>query len=520
MKLYQVKYNIKTLSPILLTQLAGDTNMVSTLDYIPGSAILGIFAKKYIQMKDHGLDAHVDTFFHDCFLNSGIVFTNAYITKNDGGNITAFHPTPLSIQSLKVNDDVIIDLIKNNSNEQTQHIGNYCEIKGNGIYKINVSKSINFHHARDDRLKGFSDEGTIFNYESINPWQEFSGRVIGNKENLNYILSLFERCLNINIGRSKNIQYGKAELRWISEKPESFISEIDTFESEKLNDRFILTLLSAAILYNENGFSSASLSNFKINLVECLGIPLDDLKIINVFKKNETVENFVSKWLLKRPSEVSIKAGSCFDIKIDNFNGNIKNSLIELQKTGIGERLGEGFGRFALNLQESAVYTLHETNEIHYEKPEGEIPEITKDIIKDIALKSYQTSADVQALNDCKGFCKDENRIPSNSLLGKLQLMLKDSSSEVDFVEKINNLPLTTRQNLRQCRNKSVNLFDFIKSGDDPIFKILNQCAVLECCTLIEFEPKSDADLCYNIYNHYWKTFLASMRKEKKRGGD
>jgi len=514
--LYQVRYNIKTLSPILLTKVAGDTNMVSTLDYIPGSAILGIFAKKYIQMENCGSDAHKDTFFHDCFLNSGIIFTNAYITENDGKNITAFYPTPLSIQSPKEDDDKVLDLIKSDSDKQTQHIANYCKIKGNIISKINVSKSINFHHARDDRLKGYSDGGTIFNYESIDPWQEFYGRIIGNKDDLNYILSLFEKYLNINIGRSKNIQYGKAELRWISETPESFISEIDSFKSENLNHNFILTLLSAAIIYNENGFSSDSLSNFKKNLVESLGIPSNDVKINNVFKKNDTVENFVSKWLLKRPSEVSIKAGSCFDIEITNFNDNVKKALIELQKSGIGERLGEGFGRFALNLHESAVYKFPEEIDVGCGKPEGDIPEITKGIIKDISLKSYQASADIQALDDYKDFCKNVEYMPSNSLLGKLQLMLKDSSSEIDFVEKMNNLPLATRQNLRQCRNKSVNLFDFIKSGDDKILQILNQCAAFECYALIEFEPKFDTDLCYNIYNHYWMTFLASMRKENK----
>lgn len=511
-----MKYNIKTLSPILLTKVAGDTNMVSTLDYIPGSAILGIFANKYIQMKNCGLDAHKNTFFHDCFLNSGIVFTNAYITENDGENITDFYPTPLSIQSPKEDDEKVLDLIKNDFDKQTQHIANYCKIKGNNISKINVSKSINFHHARDDRLKGYSDGGTIFNYESIDPWQEFHGRIIGNKDDLNDILGLFGKCLNINIGRSKNIQYGKAELRWISETPESFISEIDSFKSENLDHNFILTLLSAAIIYNENGFPSSSLSNFKKNLEESLEIPSDDVKIHNVFQKNDTVENFVSKWLLKRPSEVSIKAGSCFAIEITNFDDNVKKSLIELQKTGIGERLGEGFGRFALNLQEFAVYILPNKPDVNCEKPEGEIPEIIKDIIKDIALKSYQASANIQALMDYKDFCKNGKYIPSNSLLGKLQLMLKDSSSEIDFVEKINNLPLATRQNLRQCRNGSVNLFDFIKSGDDNISPILNQCAALDCCTLIEFEPEFDTDLYYYIYNNYWKTFLASMRKENK----
>lgn len=496
--------------------------MVSTLDYIPGSSILGVFAAKYIQIEKLGGNAHLDAFFRDCFLNSDIIFTNAYINRNDMGDVVAHYPTPISIQSLKINEGEIFDLLNTDSGEQTEHLGNYCMIAENEISKISVNKSINFHHARDDRLSGHSDEGTIFNYESIDPWQDFSGRIIGEKKDIESFLSLFERSMKINIGKSRNIQYGHAELNLISETPEIFTSEIDSFEAEKLINSFSLTLLSASILYNKNGFPSTSLLDLKTYLAESLGISSGDIEIIDAFKKSETVENFVSKWLLKRPSEVSIKAGSCFDIKIDKFDENIKNSLIELQERGLGERLGEGFGRFAINLQESKKYDIQGEIVQKIEKPSGAIPEITKNIIKNITIESYQTSASVQALNDCKKFCENKDRIPTNSLLGKLGLMLKDSNSEADFVEMINNMPDLTKKNLRRCINQSINLnlFDFIKNGDNIILEIFRQSRSLECCALIDFNPETDHDLSYRIYNRYWKTFLASMRKEKKIGGD
>ena len=494
--------------------------MVSTLDYIPGSSILGIFAAKYIRAKKLGGNAHLDAFFHNAFLNSGIIFTNAYINENDGGAIVAHYPTPISIQSLKIDGTKIFDQLNGESGEQVENIGNYCMIDGNEISKINVNKSINFHHARDDRLSGHSDEGTIFNYESIDPGQNFSGKIIGGKKDVEYLLSLFERFMKINIGRSRKIQYGHAELRIISEAPEIFTSEIDSLKAENLNNSFTLTLLSASILYNENGFPSTSLLDLKTYLAESLGVSSKDIYIENTFKKNETVENFVSKWLLKRPSEVSIKAGSCFKVKIDKFDENIKNSLVELQKRGLGERLGEGFGRFAINLQESKKYDIQGEVVQKIEKPSGEIPEITKNIIKNIVIESYQTSASVQALNDCREFCKYKDRIPTNSLLGKLELMLNDSNSGADFVEKINNMPDLSNSNLKRCRNKSENLFDFIKSGDDYILNIFRQNVYLEYYTLIDFDPETDYDLSFRTYTRYWKTFLASMRKDKKIGGD
>ncbi|WP_269849658.1 hypothetical protein [Methanosarcina horonobensis] len=49
--MYQLTYEIETLSPVLLTQISGDTNMVSTLDYIPGTVVQGIFANNYIKKR-------------------------------------------------------------------------------------------------------------------------------------------------------------------------------------------------------------------------------------------------------------------------------------------------------------------------------------------------------------------------------------------------------------------------------------------------------------------------------------
>lgn len=46
-----ITYRITTLSPIILTSRTGDPNMVSTLDYIPGTHIRGIFAHEYLNLK-------------------------------------------------------------------------------------------------------------------------------------------------------------------------------------------------------------------------------------------------------------------------------------------------------------------------------------------------------------------------------------------------------------------------------------------------------------------------------------
>ena len=518
--MYQIHYKIRTLSPILLTWVTGDTNMVSTLDYIPGSVLLGIFAKKYIDKKDLGGNAHEDQYFYRCFLNSSICFTNACLSKSNENDRSTFYPTPLSIQSSKEDEKEIYDLMIT-SKKQTENLGNYCEIINDKIHLASASRSINFHHSRKDRVKGHSDDGTIFNYESLDPLQEFSGWIIGEKADLKIILDLIRSKMKINIGRSKQIQYGEAELELLYDIPDNPISEVNTFNPDRLNNPFILTFWSPALIYNENGFPSTSITELKKYLSSCLEVKYGDIHILQAFKKSEVVENFVSKWLLKKPSETCFKAGSCFKIRIEGLNGNIKEKLTELQKTGIGERTGEGFGRFLVNMQQKDRYIRDYGTKLNTNKPEGSVPDITQKVIKDVAIRSYLTIAEVQALKDGSGFNKNKDQIPTNSLLSRLVFMIKESDNAADFISKVSELPETATNNIKRCRNDQINLYEFIHSSDTHVPGILNQDQDLQnCCSLIRFETSGNEELKSKIFSHYWLTFLAIMRKEKKKEGE
>ncbi|WP_338041657.1 RAMP superfamily CRISPR-associated protein [Methanosarcina barkeri] len=540
---HQLRYRIKTLSPIILPHISGDTNMVSTMDYIPGSVILGIFANKYVKENKLGSDAHKDSNFHSWFLNSNLCFTNAYLSKMDGAAVAEYYPVPFSINYLKTDENQIFDLIfkeigkendneieKENDNEidkQTKYPGSYCYIENNNIRFASVNRSINFHNARKNRLKGRSDDGAIFNYESIDQNQEFTGRIIGTEKELKLFLEKFESEMKVRIGRSKSIQYGQAVLTLLSNEPEIFVSEIPSFQLEKVNSTFSLTLLSSTIIYDRNGFPSTSLIDLKSYLADNLKVNLKNIKIVKAFTKSEIVETFVSKWLLKKPSETAIKAGSCLLINVEGFDDNTKNSLLELLEIGIGERTGEGFGRFAINLQEPKEYSQPKTrkhNLVKPEKPDVEIPDTIRDLMKNVILNSYDTLIESRALSRCKGFCENKNSIPSNSLLGKLESMIKDSSNSEELVKKMDKLPGLTREKLEKCRDKNINLFNFINSRESGILEDLNPEADLKGAgTLIDLNLENDSELRFKMYSHYWLTFLASMRKEIKmrnEGGD
>ncbi|MGB9929008.1 MAG: hypothetical protein ACPK85_11485 [Methanosarcina sp.] len=527
---HQLRYRIKTLSPIILPQISGDTNMVSTMDYIPGSVILGVFAEKYVIENKLGSDAHKDSNFHSWFLNSSLSFTNAYLTDMDGTAAVECYPVPLSINSLKTDENQVFDLMREKINGQTKSPSSYCYIENNDIRFASVKRSINFHNARKNRLKGRSDDGSIFNYESIDQNQEFTGRIIGTKKELELFLEKFESEMKVRIGRSKNIQYGQVILSLLSNGPEIFVSEIPSFKPEEVNSNFSLTFLSSTIIYDRNGFPSTSLMDLKSYLADNLKVDLKNINISKAFMKSEIVETFVSKWLLKKPSETAIKAGSCFCINIEGFDDNARNSLLELLETGIGERTGEGFGRFAIDLQKIGKYEqpkIEKQNSAKPEKPDGEIPDTIRDVMKNTILNSYNTLIEIRALSRCRDFCENKNRIPSNSLLGKLELMIKDSSNSEDLVAKLEILPDLTKKKLERCRDENINLFNFIKSKESGILENLNSEVDLKGAgTLIELnlenESENNSELRFKMYSHYWLTFLASMRKETKliNGGD
>jgi CRISPR-associated protein Csx10 len=466
--------------------------MVSTLDYIPGSVIRGILAQKYIEKKDLKFEAHKNDFFYKSFLSPRLSFTNAYLSKNDNKNIINYYPTPFSIQSEKRDENTIYDLIKKEEKrEQPKYVGKYCAIKGNSIDLLHASKSINFHNTRNNRIKGCSDDGSIYNYESLDPQQEFSGRIIGEKEILEALFQSFGKDINIHIGRSKNIQYGKAELKFISDIPEDFSSEVNAFKSDDIEKTFTMTLLSSAIIYNQLGFSTASLTDFQAYLAEYLAITPESIEIEKVFKKAETSENYISIWQMKRPSETAIKAGSCFEIEIKGINDKIKELLIELQKTGIGERTNEGFGRFTLNLQMHGILENKKTNQEEekqtFEKPAEQIPEIAKKVIKDATIKSFINYAENQALEECSAFYErflfNWEKIPGDhnerllSFLKRYYNIEWVKSAKIQKIDNGNKIKIYTEKNSLsfEINNEKTKIFLIISDNETYEFIVKNE---------------------------------------------
>jgi CRISPR-associated protein Csx10 len=533
-----VKFRITSLSPLLFASNTGDPNMVATLDYIPGTHIRGMFANEYIKRKGLGVKAHEDSTFYNWFLKGDLKFTNAYIVQKNNNEIHGLFPIPLSIQCEKGKEEAYDLLLQDDESDmQTVPISGYGRIdKSNSdkkkvLYKKEVKKSLNFHHARD-REKGVSKEGYIFNYESIDENQTFEGYIIGNDEVITQFID-FIKELNKDVfylGRSKNNQYGKVKFEIISTQPEEFLSEIKI--EQGYLDNVIITLLSDTIIYNENGYSTTNLIDLENELKKHLG---QEVKIKKAFIRQTDQEGFVSVWKLKTPSEVCFKAGSCF--LLENLEDADIEKLKELQKTGIGMRTHEGFGRFVVGWQDESEFDVVKVeDEIEITKP-NQIPDEVKELIKNIIKEKLKSELQIEAIEDAGDFTKDCKELPSRSLLAKLESAVKEGKfkdlfkdDEDDKNDENGKLKKSARDKLENCRKEDTTLYEFLKNFslnvEDKMKKMKNKLELKNLYDEIAYKP--EREFKSELEKIYLLTFLSTMRKKikqlekegKRKGGE
>ena len=502
----QIKYRITSFSPLLFSSNSGDPNMVETLDYIPGTYIRGMLAQEFIK-RNRLLDAHKDETFYNLFLRGDVVFTNAYICDNLGQNT---YPVPLSFQKEKYpenssksdNGTPIYDMlfIEDGIDKKTKSIEGYYFLENNNLHTVRVKRRLNFHHARD-RETGTSKEGFIFNYDSIEEGQVFEGYIIGKEERLRQIIDTIEDDIYY-VGRSRSNQYGRIEFEIIEREPVDFVHEkVPDFKNY---GEIVLTLISDTIIYNGNGYSTTDTMDFEKELRRLVGT---DVHIKKAFIKQVEEEGFISVWKLKTPSEVCFKAGSCFLLeKVDI------ERLKEIQKTGIGIRTNEGFGRFVIGLQSAKkIFAPGESNEeIVPKKPEVELPNNIKGVAEKIISEYIKKQIQLKAINSAEEFTTDPKRIPSKSLLAKLEGAVREGS----LGTLLEGLKKTAKNKLEHCRNSKKDLFEFLKNFSINIENEIKNISE-GLCDEISYKP--ERELRAELEKTYLLTFLSTMRKKMKQ---
>ena len=422
-KLY---YTITTLEPLIITQHSDDPNMYKTLQYIRGTVMQGVFAQKYLKNKI------ADAEFSRLIVKGDCIFSNAFPVANN----KAFYPASAALVREKYNSKKAHNLLESNTEEQTKGITSLVSITSNQVSWLIIRKEIRLHNQIDDSTRT-TQNGKLFNYQSLPVGMVFKGYISLKEDDENKIKNLVENGANIRMGRSATSEYGKVRFEWINETKDNEL---------KIDGKVIMTLLSDAIILNENGFSSLAAKDISIYLKDSL--------IEKSISRKERIEGFLNIWKLRKPSENVFAAGSSF--LLDKLPSNSE----KLANNGLGERTHEGYGQVAFSALNPSIeyFDYLEWEEPKLTKPQV-IPLLTNEILIAIILKRVKEQAIQKALEDAE----NTERLPNNHLLGKLS----DMSEDVDtFVNNVKLLKEIAQKQLEKSHVKNQTLLNHLINWD------------------------------------------------------
>ena len=482
---------ISTLSPVLLSERAGDLNTTDTRLYIPGTTIRGLLANRLIKkLALSESNAHLNPLFKTCFIEDKLSISFAYPFKKD----KIFTPFPQNLQSEKGNKYETNDIFYNNSKNTKANSG-FVYLDNSEIEKTKISTKAYFHGTRDDR-KGKNTDGAIFYYDSIEPNEQFLATITAPEEVLNDLQKITESAFDGRIGRSKTSQYGKIKIEWIdnvTQEPKELTGE----------DEITLIAISPLILLNQYGTSESSTELLKEYLKNTINA---DFEIHNQVCRITKVDYFNRQWGCKSQTYRALNEGSTFHLKFSEpIDDNLQQVLIDLEKNGIGELTPMGYGRvkfikiFHEKLKIEDIRNNRLDNLIH--------PKYTKNILEKVLDERYKVITEHLGRQNAKKY-----KNISASLCGRMIDALQKFNSKKEFVEKF----LCDEKNGIKGKKAGEQLKNaYILEDLKTEFNKLNDNAYL-------FYDNVSNSICYTpdkekLYKHYWIAFFKQMRLNTKK---
>jgi len=514
-----LKLKINAVSPIIVAKNTGDANMISSEDFISGSIIRGLFASEFIK-RNNIKEPHKNEDFYDLFLSNNLIFSNAFLTKRNNSNEFLFQKNPLSLLKDKHDKEMakVFNYLVYDPDSSVQHkkVDALVYLKQGSSKHTKIHKGINYHHARN-RYKGSAEESKFFNYESINKDTNFTSFIYGDDElvaKFNQLLGSVDAGF---IGKSKNAQYGKVSLNLteVDKLPE------ELFNAKSKNSSVHLVLQSDTIIYNDKGFSSVQLSNLENHLKSLISDEIKiDCRLSFVTSKN--VETYLSVWKMKRNSETAFAAGSV--ISLNNVSEVDFEKLKELQVSGIGERTNEGFGKLIINL-------IEDNDEISISKYETKtiadyglsLSEETKVLLKSLIEKKFIESAANSAFEFINDDNKKELKKISKTQIGKLEHILKVSSTLSKFREKISKYNDNSKKKLIETRFSGNSFWSFLTEKKFDFNEILSEKSIENLTKLVKdsnYDTSNTTELVDQYAKEFYLTLFTAIRKVNKKEGE
>lgn len=535
----KLPFHIEICSPVIFSVKTGDIVLTASKDYFAGNVVRGAFAKRMIGKNNLGQNAHEDADFRRLFLSGSLKFLPAY--PKDEDTIVL----PMSLQRSKMEKEQNENKDKKSTNKESKHdIKDLVQDKGEPGYKpmqgfgyiknidgkqqigrILVRKNISLHMGREkenERISGKSTEGTIFNYESLEAGQTFTGSIIGDEADLALLVKVMQAIdFKAYFGRSKHTQYGQCKVSL------GGITNLEKSEAIK-NDTVFLRAHTAFLPYKSTTNTLEALAECVDYLNEKVGSQKFSLVEEKVFAKWEEVENFVGVWGMKRPRQYAISAGSVFGIKKDNENWTECDFALldDLLYGKFANRSEEGFGQFRI-WQEQRFEDLIPKKKTEALK-QVEISNDVKKIAKKIVLKYVKEEMRNLAYAKVKAINLQQLN-GKKHIFSRLEMYLKDCYTESNICRSFTELMKSeihdksqAEKHLRGIKLHGQDLMDILRSNPTALYgsKIKEWYTNLDkedkelkgLAQEINFDlPKPDSN---ELFYEYWLWFFRHARKQ------
>ena len=304
-------YKIKLLSDLVLKASANNEGNIRYLDYIPGSAILGIVAREYESFENP----------FDVFHSSKVRFKDATILIKGKKS----YKVPLSFYYEKLNPESFynIHMLKDIFSK-----GQLKQKRSGYINEDSEFREVDMRYSQKsayDKKKRRSKDGSMFGYRSIEKGSEFVFEIEYDGVDIDQI----EKALlgKRHIGKSKSAEYGYVEIskiEGIKEVKENF---------EKL-ENVALYFNSKVALFDSEGNPTTDVK-WILDGVE-VDYSKTQIKLYSYIPYNEKRKYFDSeRFCIDKGSVVILKRAT--------------KEQLERIKKGVGAFLSEGFGDVLVN---------------------------------------------------------------------------------------------------------------------------------------------------------------------------
>ena len=326
-----LKYVVRNISPIRVADdSSSQMGQTSTIHYIPGSAIRGHVINSLSQKEDfEGIRRQL--------LGSTVRYMNAYPAVPGENYVQELIPAPIGFyedKTIAEGAKRITNVLFDDIDElKRAGIGDFVKIDKETIkyYKVSTGADLKIK-IHVDRNKNQS----VFRNEYITVGHTFIGYIaVDNDEIAEYIKSVL--CGTIMIGNARSAGLGKCEVLscdYLEGSPYiAYQRDTSAF------DNVCMMLLSDTVMRDSDTGEYCGL-DMKV-LGDRLGVK--NLRINRCATSSVDIRGFNRKWSVKVPSVPMYKKGSVFLL---SFDGEMtKDRMNQVAESGLGVRIGEGFGR-------------------------------------------------------------------------------------------------------------------------------------------------------------------------------